>query len=87
MSVRMFKIVFMCWWRVIVTDSYAIGILEEVGNFEDVVMKCFVFVGGGGGVQIRVFGVVYVCTVCVCGGESGMCWGVCMGVWVVVLGG
>ena len=66
MSVRMFKIVFMCWWRVIVTDSYAIGILEEVGNFEDVVMKCFVFVGGDG-VQIRVFGVVYVCTVCVGG--------------------
>ena len=26
----------------------AIGILEEVGNFEDVVMKCFVFVGGWG---------------------------------------
>ena len=34
--------------------------------------------------QIRVFGVVYVCR-CV-GGESGMCWGVCVGVWVVVLG-
>ena len=47
MSVRMFKIVFMCWWRVIVTDSYAIGILEEVGNFEDVVMKCFVLGGMG----------------------------------------
>ena len=27
---------------------YAIGILEEGGNFEDVVMKCFVFVGGWG---------------------------------------
>ena len=36
--------------------------------------------------QIRVFVVVYVCTVCVCGGESGMCWGVCVGVWVVMWG-
>ena len=47
MSVRMFKIMFICWCRVIVTGpySYAIGILEEVGNFEDVVMKCLVFVG------------------------------------------
>ena len=35
--------------------------------------------------QIRVFGVVYVCR-CVCGGENGMCWGVCVGVWVVVWG-
>ena len=40
---------------------------------------------GGDRVQIRVFGVVYVCR-CVCGGESGMCWGVCVGVWVVVWG-
>ena len=39
--------------------------------------------------QFRVFGVVYVRTVCVCaGGESGMlgCWGVCVGVWVVMWG-
>ena len=47
MSVCMFKIVFMCWWRVIVTVQLC-NRLEEVGNFEDVVMKCFVFVGGWG---------------------------------------
>ena len=44
MSVRMFKIVFMCWGRVIVT-----------------VQLCNRYIGGGEGVQIRVFGVVYVC--------------------------
>ena len=35
--------------------------------------------------QIRVFGVCMY-DVCVCGGESGMCWGVCVGVWVVMWG-
>ena len=45
--------------------------MEEVGNFEDVVMKCL----WGDGVQIRVFGVVYVCR-CVCGGVRVGCVGV-----------
>ena len=65
--------------------------MEEVGNFEDVVMKCFVFVGGG--VQIRVFGVVYVCR-CVGGVRvgcvGGVAWGcgwLCGGVGGVVVCG
>ena len=39
MSVRMFKIVFMCWWRVIVTVQLCNTYINNNNNNNDILMS------------------------------------------------